>query len=94
MPLGGPCLYKLHISRYGRQTGVRKQRMAEVDPPSTMSSVPRFIHSKMLLVVSIVTVAIIVDANVGLIADFIADIVVSPSGIALFIGIAAIFAVG
>jgi hypothetical protein len=68
--------------------------MAEVNPTSTTSSVPRFINSKMLLIVSIVTVAIIVDVNVGLIADFIADIVVSSSGIALFIGIAAIFAVG
>jgi hypothetical protein len=68
--------------------------MAEANSASTMSSIPRFINAKMLLVVSIVTVAIIVDAEVGLIADFIADIVVSPSGIALFIGIAAIFAVG
>jgi hypothetical protein len=49
---------------------------------------------KLLILVSILVVTFMVDSEIGYIADFIPERLVANEGIALFIGIAVVFAVG
>jgi hypothetical protein len=49
---------------------------------------------KLLTLMSILVVTFMVDSNIGYIADFIPERLVTNKGIALFIGIAVVFAVG
>jgi hypothetical protein len=51
-------------------------------------------EKKLLLLMSIVVVAFLVDSQVGYISDFIPERLATNEGIALFIGIAVVFAVG
>jgi hypothetical protein len=51
-------------------------------------------EKKLLLLMSIVVFAFLVDSQIGYIADFIPERLVTNEGIALFIGIAVVFAVG
>jgi hypothetical protein len=51
-------------------------------------------ENKLLILVAIVVITFIVDSQIGYIADFIPDRLVTNEGIALFIGIAVVFAVG
>lgn len=50
-------------------------------------------EKKLLLLMSIVVFAFLVDSQIGYIADFIPERLVTNEGIALFIGIAVVFAV-
>jgi hypothetical protein len=54
----------------------------------------RFGDKKLLLLISIVVITLLVDSQIGYIADFIPESLVTNEGIALFIGIAVIFAIG
>jgi hypothetical protein len=54
----------------------------------------RFGDKKLLLLISIVIITLLVDSQIGYIADFIPESIVTNEGIALFIGIAVIFAIG
>jgi hypothetical protein len=54
----------------------------------------RFSDKKLLLLISIVVIALLVDTEIGYIADFIPESLVTSEGLALFIGIAVIFAIG
>jgi hypothetical protein len=56
-------------------------------------TVSRFDGKKLLVLVSIMVVAMMVDSEIGFVADFVAEMISSPAGIALFICIAVIFAV-
>jgi hypothetical protein len=51
-------------------------------------------EKKLLTLMSILVVTFMVDSNIGYIADFIPERLVTNEGIALFIGIAVVFAVG
>lgn len=51
-------------------------------------------EKKLLILMSIVVVTFVVDSQIGYIADFIPERLVTNEGIALFIGIAVIFAIG
>ena len=51
-------------------------------------------EKKLLIFMSILVVTFMVDSNVGYIADFIPERLVTSEGIALFIGIAVVFVVG
>jgi hypothetical protein len=51
-------------------------------------------EKKLLILMSIVVVTFMVDSEIGYIADFIPERLVTNEGIALFIGIAVIFAIG
>jgi hypothetical protein len=56
-------------------------------------TVSRFDGKKLLVLISIMVVAMMVDSEIGFVADFLAEMISSPAGIALFICIAVIFAV-
>jgi hypothetical protein len=56
-------------------------------------TVSRFDGKKLLVLVSIMVVAMMVDSEIGFVADFVAEMISSPAGIALFICIAVIFAI-
>jgi hypothetical protein len=49
---------------------------------------------KLLILMSVVVITLLVDSQIGYIADFIPDSLVTNEGLALFIGIAVIFAIG
>jgi hypothetical protein len=49
---------------------------------------------KLLLLMSIVVVTFLVDSQIGYIADFIPERIVTNEGMALFVGIAVVFAIG
>lgn len=55
--------------------------------------VGRFDSKKLLIVMGFVIIAILVDSEIGVIADFIPEQISSSAGLAIFIGIAIIFAV-
>ena len=57
-------------------------------PPSIIGD------KKLLILVSILVVTFMVDSQIGYIADFIPERLVTNEGIALFIGIAVVFAIG
>jgi hypothetical protein len=54
----------------------------------------RFGDKKLLILMSVVVITLLVDSQIGYIADFIPESLVTNEGIALFIGIAVIFAIG
>ena len=54
----------------------------------------RFSDKKLLLLMSVLVVTFLVDSQIGYIADFIPERLVTNEGIALFIGIAVVFAIG
>jgi hypothetical protein len=55
--------------------------------------VGRFDSEKLLIVMGFVIIAILIDSEIGVIADFIPEQISSSAGLAIFIGIAIIFAV-
>src|SRR5918992_809758 len=55
---------------------------------------PRFSDKKLLILMSVVVVIFMVDSQIGYIADFISERLATNEGIALFIGIAVVFAAG
>src|ERR687894_1584861 len=55
---------------------------------------PRFSDKKLLLLMSILVITFLIDSQIGYIADFIPERLVTNEGIALFIGIAVVFAAG
>ena len=55
--------------------------------------VGRFDSKKLLIVMGFVIIAILIDSEIGVIADFIPEQISSSAGLATFIGIAIIFAV-
>ncbi len=57
--------------------------------PSSMIS-----EKKLLILISILVVTFVVDSQIGYIADFIPERLVTNEGIALFIGISIVFAIG
>jgi hypothetical protein len=59
----------------------------------SQSPVSRFDGKKLLVLVSIMVAAMMIDSEIGFVADFLAETISSPAGIALFICIAVIFAV-
>jgi hypothetical protein len=65
-----------------------KANLAGALPPSIIDD------KKLLILVSILVVTFMVDSEIGYIADFIPERLVTNEGIALFIGIAVVFAVG
>lgn len=56
-------------------------------------TVLRFDGKKLLVLISIMVVAMMIDSEIGFVADFVAEMISSPAGIALFLSIAVIFAV-
>jgi hypothetical protein len=60
---------------------------------SALSS-SRFSDRKLLLLMSILVVTFLIDSQIGYIADFIPERLATNEGIALFIGIAVVFAIG
>jgi hypothetical protein len=56
-------------------------------------TVSRFDGKKLLVLISIMVVAMMVDSEIGFVSDFLAEMISSPAGIALFVSIAIIFAV-
>jgi hypothetical protein len=67
--------------------------MSKTKAENALSS-SRFSDRKLLLLMSIVVVTLMIDSQIGYIADFIPDRLATNEGIALFIGIAVVFAVG
>jgi hypothetical protein len=67
--------------------------MAKTDVVGALPS-SRIGEKKLLILMSIVVVTFVVDSQIGYIADFIPERLVTNEGIALFIGIAVIFAIG
>ncbi|HJY15061.1 MAG TPA: hypothetical protein VJ225_03455, partial [Nitrososphaeraceae archaeon] len=67
--------------------------MSKAKAESALSS-SRFSDKKLLLLMSILVVTFVVDSQIGYIADFIPERLATIEGIALFIGIAVVFAVG
>jgi hypothetical protein len=65
-----------------------KANLAGALPPSIIGD------KKLLILVSILVVTFMVDSQIGYIADFIPERLVTYEGIALFIGIAVVFAIG
>jgi hypothetical protein len=65
-----------------------KANLAGALPPSIIGD------KKLLILVSILVVTFVVDSLIGYIADFIPERLATNEGIALFIGIAVVFAVG
>ncbi len=54
----------------------------------------RFSDKKLLILMSVVIITLLVDSQIGYIADFISERLATNEGIALFIGIAVVFAAG
>jgi hypothetical protein len=67
--------------------------MSKTKAESALSS-SRFSDKKLLLLMSILVVTFVVDSQIGYIADFIPERLATNEGIALFIGIAVVFAIG
>jgi hypothetical protein len=67
--------------------------MSEAKAESALSS-SRFSDKTLLLLMSILVVTFVVDSQIGYIADFIPERLATNEGIALFIGIAVVFAIG
>lgn len=67
--------------------------MSKAKAESALSS-SRFSDKKLLLLMSILVITFLVDSQIGYIADFIPERLVTNEGIALFIGIAVVFAIG
>jgi hypothetical protein len=67
--------------------------MSKAKAESALSS-SRFSDKKLLLLMSILVVTFAVDSQIGYIADFIPERLATIEGIALFIGIAVVFAIG
>ena len=67
--------------------------MSKAKAESALSS-SRFSDKKLLLLMSILVVTFLVDSQIGYIADFIPERLATNEGIALFIGIAVVFAIG
>src|ERR671915_1125422 len=67
--------------------------MSKSKAESALSS-SRFSDKKLLLLMSILVVTFLIDSQIGYIADFIPERLVTNEGIALFIGIAVVFAAG
>jgi len=67
--------------------------MDKAKAESALSS-SRFSDKKLLLLMSILVVAFLIDSQIGYIADFIPERLATNEGIALFIGIAVVFAIG
>jgi hypothetical protein len=67
--------------------------MGKTKAENALSSA-RFSDKKLLLLMSILVVTFLVDSQIGYIADFIPERLVTNEGIALFIGIAVVFAIG
>jgi hypothetical protein len=65
-----------------------KANLAGALPPSIIGD------KKLLILVSILVVTFMVDSQIGYIADFIPERLVTNEGITLFIGIAVVFAIG
>jgi hypothetical protein len=65
-----------------------KANLAGALPPSIIGD------KKLLILVSILVVTFMVDSQIGYIADFIPERLATNEGIALFIGIAVVFAIG
>jgi hypothetical protein len=65
-----------------------KANLAGALPPSIIGD------KKLLILVSILVVTFMIDSQIGYIADFIPERLATNEGIALFIGIAVVFAVG
>jgi hypothetical protein len=60
---------------------------------SGFSLVSRFDSKKLLILMGVVIITILIDSEIGLVADFIPKLVSSSSGVAGFISIAIIFAI-
>jgi hypothetical protein len=60
---------------------------------SGFSLVSRFDSKKLLILMAVVIITILIDSEIGLVADFIPELVSSSSGVAGFISIAIIFAI-
>ena len=67
--------------------------MSKAKAESALSS-SRFSDKKLLLLMSILVVTFVVDSQIGYIADFIPERLATNEGIALFIGLAVVFAIG
>ena len=67
--------------------------MDKAKAESALSS-SRFSDKKLLLLMSILVVTFLIDSQIGYIADFIPERLATNEGIALFIGIAVVFAIG
>ena len=67
--------------------------MSKAKAESALSS-SRFSDKKLLLLMSILVITFLVDSQIGYIADFIPERLATNEGIALFIGIAVVFAIG
>jgi hypothetical protein len=67
--------------------------MTKADVEGALSK-SAFSDRKLLLLMSVVVVTFLVDSQIGYIADFIPERLATNEGIALFIGIAVVFAVG
>jgi hypothetical protein len=71
-----------------RKTEMAKANMVGALPTSRIG------QKKLLLLMSIVAITFMIDSQIGYIADFIPERLATNEGIALFIGIAVVFAVG
>jgi hypothetical protein len=67
--------------------------MDKAKAESALSS-SRFSDKKLLLLMLILVVTFLIDSQIGYIADFIPERLATNEGIALFIGVAVVFAVG
>lgn len=79
---------KYYVLSLPRHLGMAKSKVVGALPPSIIGD------KKLLILVSILVVTFMVDSQIGYIADFIPDRLVTNEGIALFISIAVVFAVG
>jgi hypothetical protein len=61
--------------------------------PSRFSLISRFDSKKLLILMVVVIITILIDSEIGYIADFIPEQLSSSTGLAAFIGIAIVFAV-
>ena len=61
--------------------------------PSRFSLISRFDSKKLLILMVVVIITILIDSEIGIVADFIPEQLSSSTGLAAFIGIAIVFAV-
>jgi hypothetical protein len=61
--------------------------------PSSFSLISRFDSKKLLILMVVVIITILIDSEIGYIADFIPEQLSSNTGLAAFIGIAIVFAI-
>jgi hypothetical protein len=79
---------KCFRSPTSKASKMAKANLAGALPPSIIGD------KKLLILVSILVVVFMVDSQIGYIADFIPERLATNEGIALFIGIAVVFAIG